>query len=171
MSNSTLRERLDRLPPLPRRAARALIGPALDLPDDAKVGPLILGTLKQAYLFAPFHALLFAALGGVLIRWVPISAACEAQTAGLARLTLFALYEILGVPLLTLAAGFASRGRFRDPYAAHAARVALVLMTATFAAIACSAAASFRRQDPRLRRFGAEVLRCAYDGTPPSSPR
>lgn len=147
------------------------MGPALDLPDDAKVRPLIVGTLKQAHLFAPFHALLFAALGGFLIRWVPVSAACEAQTAGLARLTLFSLYEILGVPLLTLAAGLASRKRFRDPYTAHAARVALVLMTLTFAGIAFSAAASFRRQDPRLRRFGVEVLRCAYDGTPPSAPR
>lgn len=172
--NSALRARLDRLPSLPRRAALALLGPALDLPDDARAGPLILGTLKQAHLFAPVHAVLFAALGAAFMGRIPVSAACEPQIAGLARMSLFALYEIIGVPLLTLAAAFAVRRRFRDPYAAHAARLALILLTAAFAGIAWSAAASYRAQDPRLRRFGVQVLRCAYDGTPPSetaSPR
>lgn len=168
ISNSALRARIDRLPSLPRRAARAALGPALDLPDDAKTGPLLLGVLKQLHLFAPVHALAFAVIGGVAMRRLPVSSACDPQIAGLARLSVFALYEILGVPLLTLAAAFAVRRRFRDPYTLHAARVALVLLTAVFAWIGWSAASSFLKEDARLRAFGVEVVRCAFDGTAPS---
>ena len=123
--------------------------------------------LKQLHLFAPVHAVLFAAFGAALLPRIPLSAACEPRILGLARLTALALYEIFGVPLLTLAAAFAVRRRFRDPAAARAARVALVLLMAVFAWTAYSAAAAFLRQDARLRGFGVEVLRCAYDGTPP----
>ena len=160
MSNSELRAKIDRMPPLARRAARAVIGPALELPDEAKAGPMLLRTLKQAHLFAPVHAVLFAALGAALLRRIPVSAGCEPGLAGLARLTLFTVYEILGVPLLTLAAAFAVRRRFRDPYTRHAARVALVLITAAFGGIAWSAAWSFRPWDARTRGFAVEILRC-----------
>jgi hypothetical protein len=173
-SNSALRAKLDRLQPTLASAARAVIGPALDLPDDAKSWPLIRETLKQLYLFAPVHAVLFATLGLPLARLVPVSAACDPKVIQMARLTFLVLYEVLAVPLLTLLSAFAVRRRFRDPYTRHSAKIALGLLMAVFAGVLWSAAASFMREDARLRGFGAEVLRCAYDGTPPSeivSPR
>jgi len=165
--NSALRARIDRLPPLPRRAVRALIGPSLDLPDDANADALLWRIAAQLHLFAPVHAVAFAVLGGVLLRQVPMSAACDPQINQLARITVLALYELAAVPLLTLAAAYAVRGRFRDPYTRHAARVSLGLLMAVFAYMFWSAAASYRAQNERLRAFGGEILRCAYDGTPP----
>ncbi|HXT01495.1 MAG TPA: hypothetical protein VN915_12535 [Elusimicrobiota bacterium] len=165
--NSVFRARIDRLPSLPRRAARAILGPSLDLPDGAHAEGIVVRIARQLHLFAPVHAVAFAVLGGVLLRQVPVSSACDPQVAQLARVTILALYEIAGVPLLTLAAAFAVRRRFRDPYTRHAARVSLALLLGAQAWILGSAAASYRRQNAELRTFGAEVLRCAYDGTPP----
>ena len=167
-SNSELRARIERLPSWPRRALTAILGPALDRPDDAKAGPLIAVMAKQLYLSPPVHAVLFAAIGVKLIGHFPVSSACEPKIAGLAQMSLLVLYELLAVPALMLLTAILVRKRFRDPYAAHAARASLILMILTFAGIACSAAASFMKQDARLRRFGVEVLHCAYDGTPPS---
>lgn len=166
--NSALRARIDGLPALPRRAARALFGPALELPDDADGDVIVWRLATQLHLFAPVHAVAFAVLGGVLLRQIPMSSACDPQIVHLARITILALYEIACVPLLTLAAAFAVRGRFRDPYARHAARVSLALLMGVFLWMFWSAASGFLRQDARLRAFGGEILRCAYDGTPPS---
>ena len=168
IANSTLRARIDRLPPLPRRAVRALIGPSLELPDDANGDVIVWRLATQLHLFAPVHAVAFAVLGGVLLRQIPMSPACDPQIDQLARITILALYEIFVVPLLTLAAAYAVRGRFRDPYTRHAARVSLALLTAVFAFMFGSAVRSYRSQNERLRTFGVEILRCAYDGTPPS---
>jgi hypothetical protein len=165
--NSALRARIDRLPPPARRAVRAVLGPSLDLSDDVNAEALVIRLLKQLYLFAPVHAVAFAVLGGVLLRQLPLSPVCDPQIVQLARVTIFALYEIVGVPLLTLAAAFAVRRRFLDPYTLHAARVSLVLLMSVFAWILWSAASSFRAQSPALRAFGVEILRCAYDGTAP----
>ena len=165
--NSALRARIDRLPPLPRRAARAVLGPSLDLPDGVDAEVIVWRLAKQLHLFAPVHAVAFAVLGGVALRRLPMSGACDAQIVQLARITILALYEIACVPLLTLAASFAVRGRFRDPYTRHAARVSLVLLMGVFAWMFGSAALSYRRQNAQLRAFGREILRCAYDGTPP----
>ena len=167
--DSPLRARIDRLPSLPRRALRALLGPALDFPAGAGTQPIVWGILKQLHLFAPVHAVAFSVLGGFALRPLRVSPACDPQIAHLARLTIFALYEIAGVPLLTLAAAFAVRRRFRDPYTRHSARVALVLLMAVYAWIIWSAASGFLKQDARLRAFGGEVVRCAYDGTPPAA--
>lgn len=172
--NSRLRARIDRLPALPRRVIRAVLGPGLDRPDDADGDVVVWRLARQLHLFAPVHAIAFAVLGGVLLRQIPLSPACDPQILGLARITILAAYEIGVVPLLTLASAFAVRRRFRDPYTRHAARVSLALQMAVFAWMFGSAVSSYRRQDARLRAFGAEILRCAYDGTPPSriaSPR
>lgn len=166
-SNSALRARIDRLPPLLRRAVRAVLGPSLDLPEGANVDAVVWRLLKQLHLFAPVHAVAFAVIGGVLLRRLPLSPACDPQVAQLARVTIFAIYEIAVVPLLSLASAFAVRRRFRDPYTRHAARVALVLLIAVQCWILCLAAGAYRAQTPGLRAFGGEILRCAYDGTPP----
>lgn len=168
MTNSALRAKLDRLPPPAARAVRAVFGPALELPDDAKAWPLIRGMLGQVHLFAPVHMVVFAALGLAVARNIPLSAACDPKVLQLARLTVLVLYEILAVPLLTLLSAFAVRRRFRDPYTRHSAKVALVLLMTVFAAVISSGAAAFLREDARMRHFGGEVLRCAYDGTPPA---
>ena len=173
-SNSKLRANLDRLPPFAARAARAVFGPALDLPDDTKPWPLIREMLKQVHLFAPVHTVLFAVLGLPLARLIPVCAACDPKVVEVARLTFLVLYEVLAVPVLTLLSAFAVRRRFRDPYTRHSAKIALVLLMTVFAGVIWSAAAAFMRQDASLRGFGGEVLRCAYDGTPPAeivSPR
>jgi hypothetical protein len=167
-SNSTLRARLDRLPPFAARAVRAVFGPALELPDDAKAWPLIRDMLKQLHLFAPVHMVFLAALGLAVARLIPVSAACDPKVIQLARITFLVLYEILGVPLLTGLAAFAVRRRFRDPYTRHSAKVSLILLMTVFAGVLWSAAAAFMREDARMRDFGVQVLRCAYDGTQPA---
>jgi hypothetical protein len=165
--NSALRDRIDRLPAPFKRAARVVLGPSLDLPDDTNPEALLRRLLKQLYLFSPVHALAFAVAGGMLVRRLPLSPACDPHVNQLARVTILLIYEIAAVPLLTAAAAFAVRRRFRDPYTRHAARVSFTLLMAVFAWLFFSAADSYRRQNDRLRTFGGEVLRCAYDGTPP----
>ena len=167
-SNSAIRARLERLPPFLRRAVSAVFGPALDLPDDAKAWPLIRDMLKQLHLFAPVHMVFFAALGLPVARLIPASAACDPKVVQLARITFLVLYEILGVPLLTMLSAFAVRRRFRDPYTRHSAKISLILLMTVFAGVLWSAAAAFMREDARMREFGVQVLRCAYDGTQPS---
>jgi len=170
-SNSKLRTAIDRLPPPLNLAGRAVFGPALDLPDGTKPWPIMLAATKQIHLFAPFHAILLTLLGALLARRIPLSASCDPRIATLARIIGLTLYTILGVPLLTLAASFAVRRRFRDPYTRHSAQVALVLLMTVFAAVAFSAAKAFMSQPARVKIFAGEVLRCGYDGTPPPSMR
>jgi hypothetical protein len=146
----------------------------LDRPDDANGDVIVWRLVKQLHLFAPVHALAFSVVGGILLRQIPLSRECDPRILGLARITILVAYEVAVVPLLTLASAFAVRGRFRDAVTRHAALVSLILQMAVFAWMLGSAISSYRRQDERLRAFGAEILRCAYDGTPPSqiaSPR
>jgi hypothetical protein len=170
-SNSKLRISIDRLPAPLNVAVRAVFGPALDLPDGTKPWPMILTSLKQVHLFSPLHAIVLTFLGAALARRIPLSAACDPRIASLARIVWLTLYVILGMPLLTLAASFAVRRRFRDPYTSHSALVALVLLMTVFAAVAFSATKAFLAQPARVRTFAGEVLRCGYDGTPPPSMR
>jgi hypothetical protein len=164
---SVVRARIGLLPSPLRRAVLAFFGPALDLPDDAKIWPLLREMLKQLHLFSPVHAVLFAALGPLIARTIPLSATCEPRMVHLARLILLTLYEVTGVPLLTLASGLAVRRYFRDPYTRHAATIALVMMMLTFVAINASALASFLKMDPRMSAFAVSVVRCAFGAPAP----